>query len=319
MALTLSLRAMSVAEMSLAAGDLRESLEARLSRLDGRGAVAARSLRTGEELLIEPDAEMPSASLIKMPIAMALQEDVAGGRVSWDEVLGCEGHAVDHLAYEMIRISDNEATNLLTQRIGMDRINRFMETKGLRGTRMRRLMLDWEARQRGDENVTTARDMLWVLGDVARGGDLDPLRRAMLDQYYRTRIPAVVPGECVIANKTGELDDVVHDAAILYTPFGTVLAVIMLSELTSVADGEETCRVVAGEVYAHFARGALHLSGDLGPVVVEGGDGPCETPCTIWVGPSVQQPVTCRVRVPGVSLTASVDLRPGDRLALSGR
>src|SRR5690606_14639683 len=67
------------------------------------------------------------------------------------------------LATLMIVVSDNTATNALIDRLGMASIQVTISRLGLAGTRLGRKMYDFEARARGFENVTCARDIAALL------------------------------------------------------------------------------------------------------------------------------------------------------------
>src|SRR2546430_2341963 len=73
----------------------------------------------------------------------------------------------------MIVLSDNGATNILIDRVGMDNINAEIARLGLAQTHLRRRMIDIEAARRGDENVSTPRELMALLEKVRGGGVLD--------------------------------------------------------------------------------------------------------------------------------------------------
>lgn len=59
----------------------------------------------------------------------------------------------------MIIHSDNTATNLMIDRLGMDRVNRYLKEHGYKDTTLRRKMMDFDAAKKGAENMTTVRDV----------------------------------------------------------------------------------------------------------------------------------------------------------------
>lgn len=119
-------------------------LEAGLRRIgaatSGTWSAAVTDLATGEHLAIDEDAVMPTASLIKVPILVALYQDVRDGRLrldqptTYEEQHVCGGSGVlQHLAFGarmtvrdaamlMIIISDNAATNMCIDLVGLDRL-----------------------------------------------------------------------------------------------------------------------------------------------------------------------------------------------------
>jgi beta-lactamase class A len=112
------------------------------------------NLDTGERLSRRGDEPFPTASLIKVPIAVALMEQVAAGQVSLDDritVLRIEKvpgagilqflHdgaeiTIRDAAWLMLTLSDNTATNLLLSRIEMRRVWEAMEKRGLPRTKV---------------------------------------------------------------------------------------------------------------------------------------------------------------------------------------
>ena len=83
------------------------------------------------------------------------------------------------LAVAMILQSDNTATNVLIDRVGMAAVNRRMAALGLADTELRRHMIDLEAARRGDENVSTPADLARLVLAFHRGeGLIGPLEGA---------------------------------------------------------------------------------------------------------------------------------------------
>jgi beta-lactamase class A len=133
-------------------------LEAELRRLDatysGTWTAAVTDLTTGEHIGIDEDAVMPTASLIKVPVLVALYQAVHDGRVRLDDRTRyeerhvCRGSGVlQQLQYGvemtvrdaavlMIIISDNAATNMCIDLAGLDAVNEKMASLGLHRTKL---------------------------------------------------------------------------------------------------------------------------------------------------------------------------------------
>src|SRR5215813_11633845 len=77
------------------------------------------------------------------------------------------------LATMLVAVSDNAATNVLIDRVGMQNVNAMLDSLGLTHTRLRRKMMDLEAAKQGRENISTAREMMSLLDAIYRGKIFD--------------------------------------------------------------------------------------------------------------------------------------------------
>jgi beta-lactamase class A len=176
-------------------------------------AVAALDLRTGRRDDRNAEAVMPAASTIKVLISAAFW--TAAERAELDPALA-------DLDLLMLAVSDNAATNVLIDVVGIARVNALAAALGLRSTRLRRRMTDTAAAARGQENTTSAADMVALLAALARPGPIpDRARRRVLaglaQSHHTDIVPRFLPGAAqrVIASKQGELADVRHDVALI--------------------------------------------------------------------------------------------------------
>ncbi len=193
-----------------------------------------------------------SASLIKVLVLAELLRRADSGLASLGEevVVGPE-HLVEDsemlgarmlparvslrgLAGAMITVSDNAATNGLIRRLGMDRINALARELGLRRTSLRREMMDFGARARGEENTTSASDMVALMREIWAGSVFTPESRGLalgllLDGRLVSKLAFPAPPGARYAHKTGDLDGVENDAGILLMP-GRSFAVAALVE-----------------------------------------------------------------------------------------
>src|SRR5947208_2157245 len=150
--------------------------------LDGVLGLAVKDLSSGEEFLINGDEVMPQASSIKIAILAELyrqadqkklkltdeyvvrKEDlVAGSNIMLGLTPGVTRLTLRDLATMMVTVSDNSATNVLINKVGLDNVNSMLESHGLHATRLRREMMDLKAAGEGRENVSTPREMITLL------------------------------------------------------------------------------------------------------------------------------------------------------------
>src|SRR5467141_1768711 len=109
------------------------------------------------------------------------------------------------LATMMVAVSDNSATNVLIDRLGMENVNSMLDSLGLAHTRLRRKMMDLEAAKQGRENISTPREMLVLLGAIYRGKLLNKQMTAdffkMLSTNKNSWIPRDLPADVKVADK----------------------------------------------------------------------------------------------------------------------
>jgi beta-lactamase class A len=164
---------------------------------------------------------------------MPLPTRRAGGSGVVQALAGLVSLTIGDLLTLMVIVSDNAATNIIIELLGMDRINAFCIEQGLGGTVLRRRMMDTEAASQGLENTTTALDQAKLLDAVADGALLaEPLRtfalQALAAQQFTDALPSLLPDSVQVAHKTGELPGVRHDVGIITAANGRRAVVSVL-------------------------------------------------------------------------------------------
>lgn len=128
--------------------------------------------------------------------------------------------ALSALVERMICLSSNLATNIVFTRVGPAAVAAFLESAGTASTRVPRAIEDMEALQQGQGNITTARDMATIMSAIWTGKVSSPHSRDRMlghlgRQTWNDELPARLPPGTRVMHKTGWLDGVVHDAAII--------------------------------------------------------------------------------------------------------
>ncbi len=128
---------------------------------------------------------------------------------------------IQEMIDRMITWSSNLATNLLIEVADAKRVTRTVRGLGADSMEVLRGVEDLKAFRAGLSNTTTARDLGLVMGAVAEGTLLSAAsREQMLDilqrQHFRDNIPAGLPRGTAVANKTGWITGINHDAAIVF-------------------------------------------------------------------------------------------------------
>lgn len=257
--------------------DLQNQLEAVASGLHGVMGFAIKDLNTGESFMLRPDTVFPTASSIKLTILLEVLRQDQEGKLSLDEkhtIRRSETVAGDPILYMlgdgtvtmslrdiatfMVVLSDNSATNILIDKAGMANINAEIQRLGLKETNLRRKMIDLEAARRGNENVSTPRELITLLEKIHAGGVLDAARTA---EYFRllelpkdTEFHKALPDTIKIADKPGALEAVRCDTGIIEIPGHPFAMSVMTTYLSNEMEGEAAIEDVARLAYAYFDR-----------------------------------------------------------------
>jgi beta-lactamase class A len=261
-------------------GELRGQFERRLESIaasaDGVIGYVVVDVNTGDRFARLGATPFPTASTIKLVILYELLKQAEEGKVQLDAVtpmdrsravpggllyeLTSPALSARDLAIAMILQSDNTATNVLIDRLGMAAVNQRMAGLGLSNTRLRRHMIDLEAARRGDENISTPDDLARLVLVFHNGEGLDARsKRAALDilqKFKRTPIRSGVPASVVVASKSGELEGVRADAGVVYLPGRPYVFVAMGTYLRDAAQPSAALESLASASYDYFSRRA---------------------------------------------------------------
>lgn len=273
---------------------LRVAIAAEDQHLDGVLGLAIMDLKSGQTLLVRPDEEFPQASSIKIAVLAELyhQAQQAAHGVSGKATLkdryvvraadivpdssilggltaGVSSLTNRDLATIMVAVSDNSATNILIDRVGMDNVVRLTESLGLSHTRLRRKMMDLQAAAQGRENISTPREMMTLLEQIFRGRVIEA---PLLDDFFNVLathkdswLPRDLPEDLKIANKPGELEGVRNDSGIVFIKNRPYVICVMTTYLASERAGEEAITRISRLAYDLFDR--LGRASDLGRVI----------------------------------------------------
>lgn len=179
--------------------------------------------------------QMVSASLIKVPILLLALQQVRQGNLSLDTLIevpqaeiledstvfdtGPRSASLEELLTWMTVVSDNTATNVLIEHLGMDAVNRLCRALGLTHTNLQRKMLDLAAIAAGRNNYTSGADMFLLFRALCNGSALPPsLSEKALHILRRQRLKGCLPRyiweDVNLAHKTGGMDHLSHDTGV---------------------------------------------------------------------------------------------------------
>jgi len=258
-------------------------------RLDGVLGLSVKDLKAGTTFEVRPDETFPQASSIKLAVLYELYRQSEEGkidlaqvtrpplpRVKGGGVLQELGDKVSvtwrDLAVMMVGWSDNEATNVLINRLGMAAVNHRLEDDlDLDHTRLRRKMMDLEAAHRGDENVGTPSEMRRLVEAIYAGKGLSPAAardiRAVLGTPKDSPFRVPLPEGLVVMDKPGALEAVRCVTAVVDVPGRPYAVSIETTFLKNDEDGAKAIREISAALYEMFDR--LARSSDLGRVISE--------------------------------------------------
>ncbi|MCX6551926.1 MAG: class A beta-lactamase-related serine hydrolase [Acidobacteria bacterium] len=278
----------SAASLSVPATQLKSQAAAALERIagavDGVVGYCGIDLTNGDRFERAAAQVFPSASTIKLGILYELMKREDEGTLKLDDTirldraravpggilyeLGTPVLSLRDYANVMVIESDNTATNVLISHLGMDKVTARLSQAGLANTKLRRYMIDLDAAKRGNENVTTPAELASILEMFYKGTGLAPASQAealaILKKPKDSPIRSAVPQEIPVASKTGALEGVRADTAIVYAKNRPFVFVAMTTFLGDEAAGDKAIEEMARTAYWYFERlGAASDTGRL--------------------------------------------------------
>jgi beta-lactamase class A len=252
---------------------LQDAVRERIGNFQGTVSLYAKNLDTGATVGIRETLPVRTASTIKLPILLAVTDQVAAGKAKWTELLtitpqdkvsgsGVIGAELSDgvqlplrdVVHLMIVLSDNSATNMILERFTADAVNAYLDKIGIKTTRsMRKVRGDgtqlkaaegWSAAGKLPENqkyglgVSTPRDMVTILEKLEHGEIVNPeasreilavLKRCQDSTGVRRKLSGVS-----IANKTGALDALRSEVALVYAKGGRIAMAITVDDMPKI-------------------------------------------------------------------------------------
>jgi beta-lactamase class A len=272
------------------AADLETRIAPHVKAHKGKVAVAIKNLKTGVEYYVDADEAMPTASLIKLPVMVEAYWQASEGKVKFDTKLTLTKedkvtgsgvltqHFSDGATFPlrdavrlMIAYSDNTATNMVLDQIGLPAANARMEKLGLGNTKINAKVFKGSTTSVAPERTkkyglgsTTAREMVKLLEQINAGAVVTPEACkemiALLKKCEdKDSLRRYLPLDTEVAHKTGAVNEVRTDAGIIFLRSGPVAFCVLTNKnedkrWSADNSGQVLIAKIAREVYDQFSE-----------------------------------------------------------------
>jgi beta-lactamase class A len=205
------------------------------------------NLKTGETASVNAERTMESASLYKLFVAQAIYKQIDAGQLSYSQDAGGgSGENIQDCLTAMITVSDNTCGRALGSIVGWQALNPTLASSGFTGTDMS-----------NPAQTTNAHDVALLFQRLYAGTLLSPASNAnflnlLKNQRVNNRLPTGLPAGTTIAHKTGDLDDFVHDAGIVYGPKSDYLVVVMSGPWNDPGTAPAQFGQLSSQLYNYF-------------------------------------------------------------------
>ncbi|NMM62838.1 serine hydrolase [Clostridium sp. P21] len=253
-------------------GDL---LKSNLKNSEAKYSLAVKNLRSKETCYINIHEVVPSASIIKLFIMAEAFNKYKMGRLNLNDKIkinntekvpfsivsllnSVKEYSIKDLVTLMMIQSDNTATNVLIDFLGINNINNFINEKGFKNTTLDRKMMDFEGATCGRDNYTSVYDVFSLLERLYNynlvGEEEDKLMIDMLSyQLDFSMMRMDMLDDLKIAHKTGDLNCLKHDAGIVYSEkVGDYIFVMFTYEAKSDGYARKLICRTSKQVYDYF-------------------------------------------------------------------
>lgn len=254
----------------------------------GRAAVAVKHLKTGEQFAYHEHEVMPTASLIKFPVLIELYRQAEAGKIDMQKTLTLKeddkrpgsGILTPHFtagttfslrdaARLMIAFSDNTATNLVIDEIGLPATTETMKQLGCPNTQLHNKVfmgsqtsIAPERSKKYGLGSTTAAEMLKLFESLNKQEVVSQMASTQMLEHLkacqeRDKFPRFLPPGTVVAFKGGSVNDARTAAGLIESPSGAIAVCVLTTEnedrqWTPENAGEVLCARVAREAFDYF-------------------------------------------------------------------
>lgn len=190
------------------------------------------------------------------PFSMNIDRD--GGEKFYRN-LGTKQLIID-LIKDMITFSGNLSTNILIELADAKKVNETMRSIGANDIQVLRGVEDMKAFEKGLNNTTTAYDLMIIYSALGEGSFVsekacEEMIEILMQQKFQTKIPALLPDDVKVANKTGSITGVSHDSGIVFLPDGRKYVLVILSKnLSDMKAGNDAIAKASRYIYDYMVQ-----------------------------------------------------------------
>ena len=244
----------------------KKKIEKIISQVEGNVCINFYDLNKNNGFSVNGDKKVLSASMIKLLILAELMKKIFENKFSLSDTvmmanfmkIGGDGvlkelntghhFTLKELATLMIIVSDNQATNILIDFLGMENINQLGKELDLKETFLGRKMIDAEARKKGYDNYTCADDISLLLKLIYQEKLINKeASQLMLDillrQQQGERLQRYLPSDIKIAHKCGDLDNLENDGGIIWLGDRAYILVVLTNGMPNLQ-----CKQTIGKI-----------------------------------------------------------------------
>jgi len=244
----------------------KKKIEKIISQVEGNVCINFYDLNKNNGFSVNGDKKLLSASMIKLLILAELMKKISENKFSLSDTvmmanfmkIGGDGvlkelntghhFTLKELATLMIIISDNQATNILIDFLGMENINQLGKELDLKETFLGRKMMDAEARKKGYDNYTCADDISLLLKLIYQEKLINKeasqlILDILLRQQQGERLQRYLPSDIKIAHKCGDLDNLENDGGIIWLGDRAYILVVLTNGMPNLQ-----CKQIIGKI-----------------------------------------------------------------------